>query len=52
MKQARKLKRDEKIFLSKKGLAPENWMVLSESKETIIFIHKTSKNTREFQKPV
>lgn len=52
MKQPRKPTRQEKIFLSNKRLDAKNWMVLSETKETIVFIHKISKNTREFQKPI
>lgn len=52
MKQARKLKRDEKIFLSKKKLDPDNWMVQQEDNESIVFVHKVSKNTRKFEKPI
>lgn len=52
MKQPRKLKRNEKIYLSKKGLNPDNWMVQEETKESIVFIHKTSKKTREYKKPI
>ncbi len=52
MKQPRKLKRNEKIYLSKKGLNPDNWMVKEETKESIVFIHKTSKKTREYKKPI
>ena len=52
MKQPRKLKRNEKIYLSKKGLNPDNWMVKSEDAEIITFIHKTSKKTRDFKKPI
>ena len=52
MKQPRKPKRNEKIFLSKKGLNPDNWMVQSEDAKSIVFIHKTSKKTREFKKPI
>ena len=50
MKQPRKLKRAEKIFLSKKGLNAENWMMVSEDEKSIVFIHKTSKKTRKFEK--
>lgn len=46
------LKRSEKVFLASKGLKPENWRVLEETEKTIIFIHKVSKNTRLFQKPL
>lgn len=52
MKQPRKLKRNEKIFLSGKGLKPDNWMMVSEDSESIVFIHKTSKRTRKFEKPI
>lgn len=52
MKQARKCKRNEKIFLSKKGLKAENWMVQEETKESIVFVHKTSKKTRKFEKTI
>lgn len=52
MKQPRKCKRNEKIFLDKKGLKPENWMVQEESKESIVFVHKSSKKTREYKKPI
>lgn len=52
MKQPRKPTRQEKMFLSNKRLDPKNWAVLSETQESIIFIHKISKNTREFQKPI
>lgn len=52
MKRAKKLTRSQKVFLSKKGLNPENWMVQSEDAENIVFIHKTSKKTRKFQKPL
>ena len=47
---ARRLKRNEKEFLSKKGLKAENWLVAGEDKENIIFIHKTSNKTRKFAK--
>lgn len=52
MKQPRKCKRAEKIFLSKKGLKAENWMVQDDTKESIVFVHKTSKKTRKFEKPI
>lgn len=52
VKQARKCKRSEKIFLSKKGLKAENWMVQEETKESIVFVHKTSKKTRKFEKTI
>lgn len=52
MKQPKKLKRDQKVFLSKKGLNPENWMVQSEDAENIVFVHKISGKTRKFQKTV
>lgn len=52
MKQPRKLKRNEKIYISKKGLNADNWMVQEETKESIVFIHKTSKKTREYKKPI
>ena len=48
MKQPRKLKRAEKIFLSKKRLNPDNWMVKSEEKGEITFIHKESKKERTY----
>ena len=50
MKQPRKPTRAEKELLSSKRLDPKKWMVLSETQETIIFVHKISRNTREFQK--
>lgn len=50
MKQPRKPTRKEKEFLSSKRLKPENWMVQQEDKENIIFVHKTSKKTRKFEK--
>ena len=49
MKQPRKCKRSEKIYLSKKGLKPDNWMVQEETNESIVFVHKTSKKTRDFK---
>ena len=52
MKRAKKLTRTQKIYLSKKGLNPDNWMVKSEDAEIITFIHKTSKKTREYKKPI
>lgn len=52
MKQPKKLKREHKVFLSKNRLNPDNWMVQSEDAENIVFIHKTSKKTRKFQKPL
>ena len=52
MKQPKKLTLSQKKFLAKKKLDPENWMVLSEDKESIVFIHKSSKNTRKFEKPI
>lgn len=52
MKQPRKLKRNEKIFLDKKGLKPDNWMVKSEDIMSITFIHKVSGNTKKFEKPL
>lgn len=52
MKQPKKLTRRQKEFLSKKGLNPENWMVQKETNESIVFIHKTSKSTRKFEKPI
>ena len=52
MKQPRKPTREEKELLSKKKLDAKNWMVLSEDKESITFIHKTSKNTRKIEKPI
>ena len=48
----RKLKRAEKVFLASKGLKPDNWMVQEETEKYIIFVHKVSKNTRVFQKPL
>lgn len=50
MKQPKKLSRSQKEFLSKKGLSPDNWMLQSEDAESIVFIHKTSKKTRNFPK--
>ena len=52
MKQPRKPTRREKIFLSNNRMKPENWMVQQEDKENIIFVHKTSKKTRKFEKPL
>lgn len=50
MKQPKKLTRSQKEFLSKKGLRAENWMVQQEDEKNIIFVHKTSKKTRKFEK--
>lgn len=52
MKQPRKCKRIEKECLSKAGLKAENWMVQEETKESIVFVHKTSKKTRKFEKTI
>lgn len=52
MKQPRKCKRNEKVFLDSKGLKANNWMVQEESKESITFVHKSSKKTREYKKPI
>lgn len=52
MKQPRKLTRNEKIMLSKKRLKPDNWMVQSEDSESIVLVHKTTKNTKELKKTV
>ena len=52
MKQSKKLTRAQKVFLSKKGLKAENWMVQEETKESIVFVHKTSKKTRKFEKTI
>lgn len=46
------LKRVHKVFLASKGLKPDNWRVQEETEKYIIFIHKVSKNTRLFQKPL
>lgn len=52
MRQPKKCTRTQKEFLSKKGLKADNWMVQEETKESIVFIHKTSKKTREYKKPI
>ena len=52
MKQAKKPTRSQKIFLSKKKLDPDNWMVQQEDNKSIVFVHKTSKKTRIFEKPI
>lgn len=48
MKQPRKLNREEKIFLSKKKLNPDNWMVQYKDNDKIVIINKLSKKTRNF----
>lgn len=48
MKQSKKLTREEKIFLSKKKLNPDNWMVQYKDNDKIVFINKLSKKTRSF----
>lgn len=50
MKQPKKLTLQQKKFLAKKGLNAENWMMLSEDNENVVFVHKTSKKTRKFEK--
>ena len=50
MRQPRKLKRSEKEFLASKGLVAENWRVKEEDSKSIVFIHKSGKKTRKFEK--
>ena len=52
MKQPKKLTRSQKGFLSKKGYNPEEWMLQSEDTKDIVFIHKASKKSLFFQKPI
>ena len=52
MKQPKKPTRSQKEFLTKNRLRAENWMVQQEDEESIIFVHKTSKKTRKFEKPL
>lgn len=50
MKQPKKLTRAQKEFVSKHKMKPENWMVQQEDENIIIFVHKSGKKTRKFEK--
>lgn len=52
MKQPKKLTRSQKEFVSKHKMKPENWMLQYEDEKTIVFVHKSGKKTRKFEKPL
>lgn len=50
MKQPKKLTRAQKEFVSNHNMVPDNWMVKWEDEKTIVFVHKSGKKTRKFEK--
>lgn len=50
MKQPKKLTRNQKEFLSKKGLRAEEWALLEETKDSCVFIHKNRLEVKTFSK--
>lgn len=52
MKQPKKLTRVQKIMVSAAKLNPDNWMLVSENRESIRIINKKSEKQREINKSV
>lgn len=46
MKQPKKLLRNQKEILTKKGLNAKEWMLVSDSKDSFTIIHKNSSETK------
>lgn len=50
MKQPKKPTRANKELMNKRGLVPDNWMVVSESKTELVVISKRSNKRRSLVK--
>lgn len=50
LKQPKKLTRSQKEFLTKKGIDASKWMLLNETKDTVVFIHKERLEVKRFSK--
>jgi len=50
LKRPKRLTRAQKIFLSKKKLNPENWLLVEERADALIIYNKTTKKEKEVRK--
>lgn len=50
MKQPKKATRNQKELMTKRGLIPDNWMIVSESKTELEVISKRSGKRRTLEK--